>query len=79
MILYTLVEVNVTRPLHKMRGESQRWCEESQRIFNELGDTFWEGRAALMPLGPCVFGDWGRVFDLQSSHQRDLATLWQST
>ncbi|CAK9033017.1 unnamed protein product [Durusdinium trenchii] len=48
VILYTLVEVNVTRPLHKMRGESQRWCEESQRIFNELGDTFWEGRAALM-------------------------------
>lgn len=48
VLLYTLVEVNVTRPLHKMRHTSKYWCEESQRIFQELGETFWEGRAALM-------------------------------
>ena len=48
VLLYTLVEVNVTRSLHKMRQTSKYWCEESQRIFKELGETFWEGRAALM-------------------------------
>lgn len=50
VILYTLVEVNVTRPMHKMRSDSRYWCEEALRIFKELGETFWEGRAALMPL-----------------------------
>ena len=48
VLLYTLVEVNVTRPLHKMRHTSKYWCEEAQRIFQELDETFWEGRAALM-------------------------------
>lgn len=48
VLLYTLVEVNVTRPIHKMRQTSKYWCEEAQRIFHELHETFWEGRAALM-------------------------------
>ena len=51
VILYTLVEVNVTRPMHKMRSDSRYWCEEALRIFRELKETFWEGRAALMQLG----------------------------
>ncbi|CAE7702523.1 PAC1 [Symbiodinium pilosum] len=48
ILLYTLVEVNVTRSTHKMRTDSKKWCEESIRLFQQLGDTFWQGRAALM-------------------------------
>ena len=31
MLYYTLVELNVTRPLHKMRSDSKYWCEEAIR------------------------------------------------
>ena len=48
ILLYTLVEVNVTRPSHKMRSTSRMWCEDAQKLFHDLGETFWEGRAALM-------------------------------
>jgi len=48
ILLYTLVEVNVTRSTHKMRTDSTKWCKESIRLFRELGDTFWQARAVLM-------------------------------
>ncbi|CAJ1373033.1 unnamed protein product [Effrenium voratum] len=60
VLYYTLVELNVTRPLHKMRSDSKYWCEEAirfwpnarawvrVRLFNELGETFWQARAVLM-------------------------------
>ncbi|CAE7405805.1 PAC1 [Symbiodinium necroappetens] len=48
VLLYTLVEVNVTRSTHKMRTESKEWCDESIRLFEQLGATFWQARAVLM-------------------------------